>query len=242
MPASKVMEDQQLPLTPASALDWQTPCYASTPLLPPDSIKPSTSHDNTWLTPNVVERPAQLIGRDCFLPYVHLYFERLYAVFPIVDKAQLLEILEPPELHSQPLPPSLYTFLTALSALVIVQLNLGQEEVASAAFNSLELSSGTCSIPATTLSPELLVSQCLETRRNEGFIENADEWTILTSFFLFGYYGNCDQSRSAWYYLREAIGFAQSLGLDDPDTYLMLDPKTGQRWRLLFWLLFVTER
>ncbi|PNY29703.1 sucrose utilization protein SUC1, partial [Tolypocladium capitatum] len=55
-------------------------------------------------------------------------------------------------------------------------------------------------------------------------------------------YGNLDQSRSAWYYLREAIGLAQSLGVDDASSYVGLDAETQQRRRRLFWLLFITER
>jgi hypothetical protein len=82
----------------------------------------------------------------------------------------------------------------------------------------------------------------LQARREYDFIEQMDESTIMTSFFLFAYYGNLDQSRSAWYYLREAIGFAQSLGLDSSETYSDLSAESQQQRQRLFWLLFISER
>jgi hypothetical protein len=212
------------------------------PLVSSTRIKPlNSSNDICFNTPGE-EIPQQIFTRKHLLPYVHLFFERLYAVYPVIDKETLLGILEAPQLESQPLPPSLYILLTALAAAAVVQLNIGEDDVCSPSGASPKLSSRSCPLPGTPLAPELLVEQCLEMRKSAGFIEDAGEWTILTSFFLFAYYGNLDQPRSAWYYLREAIGFAQSLGLDDPHVYLMLDPKTSQRRRLLFWLLFVTER
>ncbi|KAL2204387.1 hypothetical protein CC79DRAFT_1360260 [Sarocladium strictum] len=238
IPLSLAMDDQQLPPTPISTLDWRDPCIISTPIISPDLVKTGNLNNGSWLS---AIAPPQLLDRSCFIPYVQQFFDRLYAVFPVVERDQLLDIVTNPHMHGQPLPPSIYTFLTALSAAVTVQLNLSDEDTFGAA-GSVPIISEEGPVASPSLSPDLLIAQCLETRRNEGFIENADEWTILTSFFLFAYYGNCDQPRSAWYYLREAIGFAQSLGLDDPDMYVMLDPKTAQRRRLLFWLLFVTER
>lgn len=238
MSISLAMEDQ-LPPTPISTLDWRDPCIISTPILSPDLVKTGNLNNGSWLSP--IAAP-QLLDRACFIPYVQQFFDRLYAVFPVVDRDQLLDIVTNPHLQGQPLPPSIYTLLTALSAAVTVQLNLNDEDISSISGPLTPITSEGASLTRSTLSPDVLIAQCLETRRSEGFIENADEWTILTSFFLFAFYGNCDQPRSAWYYLREAIGFAQSLGLDDPDIYMILDPKTAQRRRLLFWLLFVTER
>lgn len=237
LPAHGIMDEQQLPLTPTSGFDWQTPCVSSALPVALELVKTPAHQENAWSAS--IDDSPQLLGRETFLPFVHLFFERLYAVFPVIEKRPLLGVLESPHLRTHPLPTSLYTFLTALSAAVIVQLNISQDEASMTpdCFTGV-VTSQTC--PA--LSADLFVAQCLETRRSGGFIEDADEWTILTSFFLFAYYGNCDQPRSAWYYLREAIGFAQSLGLDDPDMYLVLDTETSQRRRLLFWLLFVTER
>ncbi len=82
----------------------------------------------------------------------------------------------------------------------------------------------------------------MQARQQRGFIEEPDEYTILTSFFLFAYHGNLDQPRSAWYYLREAIGFIQTLGLDEAATYADFDMETAQRRCRIFWLLFITER
>jgi hypothetical protein len=82
----------------------------------------------------------------------------------------------------------------------------------------------------------------MQARQQRGFIEEPDEWTVLTSFFLFAYHGNLNQSQLAWYYLREAIGFIEALGLDEKNTYTGLDMETAQRRCRIFWLLFITER
>lgn len=176
------------------------------------------------------------LPRSVFLPYVNLFLERLYPIFPVLERHTLLIALQEPPLEPQPIPPSIYCFLAALSAATIVQLNVtgplpgfdGQEPAAGAM---------PLSYPA-----QLFVAESLRTRRDCDFIECADEYTILSSFFLFAYYGNMERHRSAWYYLREAIGFALSLGLADPETYLGLNTETQQFRRRLFWLLFVTER
>ncbi|KAJ4204534.1 hypothetical protein NW759_014871 [Fusarium solani] len=96
------------------------------------------------------------------------------------------------------------------------------------------------SIPG--FSPQLFISQCMQARQQHAFIEEADEWTILTSFFLFVAHDNLIQPKSASYYLREAIGFVEALRLGEPESYMGLDADTEQRSKRLFWLLFVTER
>jgi hypothetical protein len=166
-------------------------------------------------------------------------------VFPVIDKECLLTLLQSDEHRDQPLPAGLYSFLAALSAAVIMQLNiadLGNLEVQSSAFDDIDYSP----LPSLNFRPafsaQFFVSQCMQARQQRGFIEEPDEWTVLTSFFLFAYHGNLNQSQLAWYYLREAIGFIEALGLDEKNTYTGLDMETAQRRCRIFWLLFITER
>lgn len=214
-------------------------------------IDPSTSSSSSSSPPS---QPPQsqlcerVIGRKTdvrlcltsFIPFVDIFFERLYAVFPVIDKSCVMELLQSDD-PPQPLPASFYPFLAALAAAVIVQLNATDTEILQP--------SASADTPPSPIGPtprnpsaDFFVSHCLQTRWSQGFIENPNEWTVLTSFFLFAYYGNLDRSRSAWYYLREAIGFAQALGLDDTESYVGMDLSTLQRRQRLFWLLFVTER
>jgi hypothetical protein len=174
-----------------------------------------------------------------FAPFVDVFFERLYAVFPVIDKTCVMVYLQSDDDPLQLLPTSFYSFLAALSAAVIVQLNTSDAGVLQPRVDTPE--DLTCT-RARAPSAQFFADQCLQTRREQGFIEDANEWTVLTSFFLFAYYGNLDRSRLAWYYLREAIGFAQALGLDEAESYDGLDVGTQQRRRRLFWLLFVSER
>jgi hypothetical protein len=186
-----------------------------------------------------------MLPPSTFLPYVYIFFDRLFPVFPVVDKESLLVLLESEQQQEQPLPANIYSFLAAVSAAVITQLNL--TESVNSKIHTLTTDHGEMEIlpnfnSLTAFSAQAFVAQCLQARQRSGFIEEPDEWTILTSFFLFAYHGNLNHSRSAWYYLQEAIGFIQALGLDKTQTYTKLDTETGQRQRRIFWLLFVTER
>lgn len=186
-----------------------------------------------------------VIHRLVFVPYVRIFLRRLYPVFPVVDREALLALLEPEEHEERPIPVGMYGFLAALSAAVIVQLNvadLGALETESSMFGGEAADSRWDVNSQLPFSAQFFVAQCMQARQQQDFVEEPDEWTILTSFFLFAYYGNMDQSRSAWYYLREAIGFVQALRLDEEDSYFGVDTETEQRRRRLFWLLLVTER
>lgn len=185
------------------------------------------------------------LSRSDFLPYLQLFFDRLYPIFPVLDRPTFLKSFLVPETAQSPMPPPEYSLLTALSAAVIAQLNL------SDSVTPLVISENLGSDPSnpfernqkdTVGSADFFVSECVQSRKRWPFVETADDRTILTSFFLFAYYGNKNQPRSAWYYLREAIGFALSLGLDDVASYDGLSLVEAQLRKRLYWLLFITER
>jgi hypothetical protein len=142
---------------------------------------------------------------------------------PVLDRELYLNSI----CHEESLSPDQYCLLTAVSAITIVQLNLPVVFVEQ-------------NIPG--LSAALLVEQCLRERRQYDYIDEPTTSTILTSFFLFGYYGNLEKHNKARHHLHEAISFAEVVGLDDEDHLSQLSAGEGQWHRRVFWLLFVTER
>lgn len=223
--------------------------YLSEDVRTPEHLHFDSSESGVWASSDGVEAYLQptllMLPRSTFLPYVHTFFHRLYPVFPVIDKECLLTLLQSDEHQGQPLPVGLYSFLAALSAAVIVQLNVadpGGPEVQSSTFDDIDNGSRPSSTFRPAFSAQFFISQCMQARQQRGFIEEPDEWTVLTSFFLFAYHGNLNQSQLAWYYLREAIGFIEALGLDETTNYTGLDTETAQRRCRIFWLLFITER
>ncbi|KAM0287730.1 hypothetical protein ACHAQH_000261 [Verticillium albo-atrum] len=120
-----------------------------------------------------------------------------------------------------------------MSAAVIVQLNLPDPNVDS---------TQNLGQKSSMRLADRYIAQCLTGRVDRSFIEDADEWTIMESFFIFSYYGNCNKSKQAWYHLREAIGFALALGLNREVSYNDPSLEVNERRRRLYWLLFITER
>ncbi|KAJ6437742.1 amylase cluster transcriptional regulator AmyR [Purpureocillium lavendulum] len=221
----------------AAAASYGT-TYVVDPLLADPSVvnifNPSPSY---W---SCVDEPFQL-PRAFFEPYVRLFIDRLYPIFPVLDCQCLMRLVHADQGLARPLTRAEYALLTSLSAGVVMQLNIEDLPGPASAGHDAETTAST-PLTQSPSSAQFFASQCLQARQGYSFIEEADEWTVMTSFFLFAYYGNLDQSRSAWYYLREAIGLAQSLGVDDPELYADWDTNTQQRRLRLFWLLFITER
>jgi hypothetical protein len=161
-----------------------------------------------------------------FYRYVELFFTHLYPIMPVLDPNIYLysNLLRGPS----PLTSEEYSLLSALSAITIVQLNL------SAASDERSL---------LVLQPEALVRECLQERaRNDSYLNKPTTTTIITSFFLFGYYGNMEVHGKSRYYLQEAITFAEMINLDDEGVNAELSQSEIQWRRRLFWLLFITER
>lgn len=189
--------------------------------------------------------PLRTFPSSTFAPYVELFFERLYPIFPVLDLQKLRRVVAGLSVSDTDLQISFedYALLTSLSAAVNLQLNLHNEECLNDAFQTLlhqpRRLSNTDRTNLTFISAENFIAHCLQTRRQWDYMGRPTEANIMTSFFLFEYYGNKNDSQMAWYYLREAIGFALAMRLDEPDTYESPPSPNSQR---LFWLLFITER
>ena len=126
-----------------------------------------------------------------------------------------------------------YCMITALCAYVMIQSNM--------------------SVPPTLLPrPEMaqmsnvsighmLLDEAVRVRKGVDYLENPTHLSILTSWFLYGSYFGLGRDNTAWSLLREAATLAQLLGMHDEETYKS-DPLDISRRRVLYWLLFVTER
>ncbi|KAI4734342.1 hypothetical protein E4T50_15123 [Aureobasidium sp. EXF-12298] len=177
-------------------------------------------------------RPQPTVPRipnQRFLPYVQLFFEHLYFIMPVVDEQVYLD----PYMYNSTnyIPPETYAFLCALCAATIVQLD------AATAVPEMEPLPG-----RPTSAAEMFIEECLKVRQEVDYIGNPTTVTIMTSFFIFAYYGNKENSDKAWHYLQETISFVENLEMDDENSMLKLDPLEAQWRRRLYWLLFITER
>lgn len=165
-----------------------------------------------------------LVGE--FLPYLHLFFNHMFAIMPIIDRNIYLD----PNLYTSPnrMSSDLYCFLCALCAATVVQLDDSIPQPPSP--------------HPSKPADHLFAEECMRERRTYDYIENMSTLSIMTSFFLFAYYGNHERHLQAWHYLQESITFAENLNMDDEASYDKLDRVEMQWRRRLYWLLFITER
>ncbi|GAB7350282.1 hypothetical protein MBLNU459_g0923t1 [Dothideomycetes sp. NU459] len=218
------------PLLPTVDIDPQQHQF-TTRALPNDQWAPR--YDSAEILPSYLPpevRPVlPRIPNDRFFPYVQLFFNHLFPIMPIIDRAVYLN----PALYntSATLGLETYAFLCALSAATIVQLDAAAELPAYRTNSGRPLSEA-----------ELFVEECLRARRDFDYIGHPTTMTIMTSFFIFAFYGNIENSEKAWHYLQEGISFIECLDMDDERAFLKLDPIEAQWRRRLYWLLFVTER
>jgi hypothetical protein len=169
------------------------------------------------------------IPNQRFLPYVQLFFEHLNFIMPVVDKNLFLDAgMYSPTHH---LPTDIYAFLCALCAATIVQLDAA---IQVPQFESLP------GRPAE--ASDMFIQECLETRTRFDYIDNPSTLTVMTSFFVFAYYGNQEKSEKAWHFLQESISFTEVMNMDDENALVELEPLEAQWRRRLYWLLFITER
>ena len=178
------------------------------------------------ISPVHSEPSHQRLSGDCFLPYVQLFFGHMFPIMPVIDRNIYLD----PALYADTsaLSPDMYCFLCALCAATIVQLDT--------------------SIPhppplhPVKAADDLFAESCLRERGLYDYIEPTSTLSIMTSFFLFAYYGNHEKHGKAWHYLQEGITFSENVDMDDEASYAKLDPIEAQWRRRLYWLLFITER
>lgn len=88
-----------------------------------------------------------------------------------------------------------------------------------------------------------LIRETLRTRQTFDYIEQPTLDSVHISFFLFACFFGLNIHNTAWFYLREAITFAQLISLDSEESYKAIkSPSEAAYKRRTFWVLFVTER
>lgn len=184
-----------------------------------------------------------------FAPYIKLFLEHIFPIMPVFDRNKLVADLTFRVEDPEPLSLEEIAMFSALSAAVILQLNLTVEQENSNPTENQEAFLG----PDGHYEPPnkdkvgsqvaaSFISQSLSLRQQSDFIDSPTINWILTSFFLFAYHGHLERHTSAWYYLREAIGLSLELKLHVEEPYCTRDPGESQRRKRIFWLLFITER
>ena len=202
--------------SPSCNLTLDSLVFNEVPLIP-------CTTNNSTVYDTFVDIPHTRLPPIVLLPFLEMFFDHLFPIMPVLDRELYLNSI----CHQDSTSSDQYCLLTAVSAVTIVQLNLPATFVEQ-------------SIPG--LSAGLLVEQCLQERNQYEYIDEPTTSTVLTSFFLFGYYGNLEKHNKARHHLHEAISFAEVVGLDDETHLSQLSLAEGQWCRRVFWLLFVTER
>ncbi|KAK3396815.1 hypothetical protein B0T20DRAFT_243585 [Sordaria brevicollis] len=87
-----------------------------------------------------------------------------------------------------------------------------------------------------------LLNDCLDVRKQYDLYENISLNTVVSSMLLACSFFETNQSTKAWVYLREALTFAQELGLEDESTYAGLSSEEALCRQRVFWLLYIYER
>lgn len=88
-----------------------------------------------------------------------------------------------------------------------------------------------------------LIRETLRARQTFDYVETPTLDSVHISFFLFACFFGLNIHNTAWFYLREAITFAQLIGLDSEENYSRVASRQDAAYRRRsFWVLFVTER
>ncbi|OKL63842.1 hypothetical protein UA08_00439 [Talaromyces atroroseus] len=167
----------------------------------------------TQFTPSL---PVSLI-HQC----LDAYHERLYPVWPVVDRDEMSLRLQNPD------DADAYALCTALTAVVLAHLTFNPAEVVEAPHS---------------VDNFWIATESERARASLRYHENPSLELLLSSFFLHIFYANNGQVCRATVLIREAITLAQFLELDQAKHYTQLPKKQAQLHLRIIWILSITER
>ncbi len=170
-----------------------------------------------------------LLTRELMESCHEVFFAHMYPTMPILHRDQLRQTVGEMG-HSV----EAYCLVTALCSFMLIQPG-----IAAAVIPIMDETS--CSMTNPRIG-QLLMDEVVRVRKGYDYVENPNVNTVITSFFLFGCCFGLNKQNTAWFHLREATALAQILGMEDQSTYLFGNVVETSRRRLLFWLLFITER
>ncbi|KAL1968083.1 hypothetical protein VTN77DRAFT_2213 [Rasamsonia byssochlamydoides] len=166
--------------------------------------------------------PTRRISLTLIRIVLNLYQEKLYGIWPMLSADELVL-----QLQNDPNDVETYTLATALCGATLSHLNQ------TVTHESL-------SEPLTSHS---FAQEARRVRATFDYMEPVTLNTVLTSYFLHIYYGRQpSRVQTAAFYIREAISFAQLLGMHTEDSYFQYPIKEQKIMRKLYFLLFMTER
>ncbi|CAD0113353.1 unnamed protein product [Aureobasidium uvarum] len=154
---------------------------------------------------------------------VGLFFDKMYAVYPIMEEKHLRSLLEIPY---QKLQRAEVRLLWSICALTLMAVD---------AWPTMELE-------RRTAAARQYIRRCLEDRISSNYIENATVEDVLTSLFIAVTYFDLKCRKNAWFYVREAISLAQAAGMHTAESDSKLQPAERLRRQRIYALLFITER
>lgn len=203
--------------------------------LPPPELVSSPDSTNSTAESAIGQAlpHARRLSPHILLAHVNVYLKYLFPIMPVVRGEELCVDCQ----HPERLSPRRYAFLASLCAATHIQLKLdGANPIpASVRLQSMD-------DLHSLVSGDKLLSEAVRARQECDIVEDISIETLLTSFFLFGSYGNLDKQSHAWFYLCQATSMAFSLGLHRESTYAKFNPEEAEERRRVFWLLFITER
>ncbi|EGO56117.1 hypothetical protein NEUTE1DRAFT_44696 [Neurospora tetrasperma FGSC 2508] len=183
----------------------------------------STAPETTGLWANEHIFPSRGAFLYLIPKCVELFYQHLYPVMPVLYMPEIQRM--DPRVCDLPEKNLLFS-LSALTCFRMSGHSLGAED-----------------------SPEFwdqagrfLLNDCLDVRKQYDLYDNISLSTVVSSMFLASSFFETNQSTKAWVYLREALTFAQELGLEDESTYAGLSPEEALCRQRVFWLLYVMER
>lgn len=183
------------------------------------AISEQQQHDCVESLPAVQFTPSLPVS--LIQQYLDAYHERLYPVWPVVDRDDMISRLQNADDIDA------YALCTALTAVVLAHLT----------FNPADVSQTSHSLNYTSIAGE-----SERARASLRYHEKPSLELLLSSFFLHIFYANCGQVCRATVLIREAITLAQFLELDQAKHYTQLSRKQAQLHLRIIWILSITER
>lgn len=178
--------------------------------------------------PSAFARTPGLLPHGLIESCLEYFFGNVYPSQPLLHRQGAQDIVMSVE-HSN----EAYCVIAALCAYVMIQFNM---IVAPNLLPRPEMAQ----LSNVNLG-HVLLEESVRVRKGLDYLETPTHLSILTSWFYHGCYFGLGRDNTAWSYLREATTQAQLLGMHDEETYKE-DPMDISRKRVLYWLLFISER
>lgn len=188
---------------------------------------PELGFDGRALSMSFTRTPG-LLPQGLMENCIEFFFVNVYPSQPVLHRQRAQDTMMSIE-HST----EAYCMITALCAYVMIQSNMSVPPTLLPRSEMAQMTNVSIG--------HMLLDEAVRVRKGVDYLENPTHLSVLTSWFFYGSYFGLGRDNTAWSLLREATTLAQLLGMHDEETYKS-DPLDISRRRVLYWLLFVTER